>query len=126
MRSALITGAIPTGMHLGLVPQPTREASWGHRLATQVLAPGILFFDPSVLSVDVIVAASRLAAVARHDVVWPHDDNFSFGVASARLINPGANLASHELVSLAWLNYLDDGASDATAAIVEELQGRPS
>jgi hypothetical protein len=126
MRSALITGAILTGMHLGSVPQLAREASWGHRLATHVLAPGILFFDPSVLSVDVIVAASRIAAVARHDVVWPHDDSFSFGVASALLINPGANLAPHELVPLAWFDYLYDGASDATAETVDERQGRRS
>jgi hypothetical protein len=85
-----------------------------------------LFFDPGVLRIDVVVAATGVKAVARHDIVWSYDHDFSFGVAAARLVNPRANLAPHELVPLPWFDYLCDGASGASAKTVDERQSRRS
>jgi hypothetical protein len=85
-----------------------------------------LFFDPGVLSIDVEVATTGIEAVAGHNVMWSHDHDFSFGVAAARLVNPRANLAPHELVSLPWFDYFCDGASGASAKTVDERPSRRS
>ena len=119
--SALITGAMFAGMHFGFIPQEARLTTRGHGLAAHAL-----FFDPGVLRIDVEVAATGIEAVARHNVMWSHDHDFSFGIAAARLVNPRANLAPHELVSRPRFDHLDDGASGATAKTVDERRSRRS
>ena len=117
--SALITGAMFAGMHLGFVPQEARLTTRGHRLAAHMRA---VFSDPGVLRIDVVVEATGIEAVAWHDMVWSHDDDLSFGIAAMGLINAGANPASHELVSFPRFDHLNDGASGATAKTVDDRQ----